>query len=50
MLARKMMLTLVSDFQQTKELVLNQKFVDGIRSMLCDSSLDQVCIFCSFIG
>ncbi|XP_031381686.1 puromycin-sensitive aminopeptidase isoform X2 [Punica granatum] len=40
-LARKLMLSLVSDFQQSKPLVLNQKFVHGLRSMLCDSSLDK---------
>lgn len=42
MLARKLMLNLVADFQQNKPLVLNQNFVDGLRSILCDSSLDKV--------
>ncbi|KAJ0970270.1 hypothetical protein J5N97_023147 [Dioscorea zingiberensis] len=41
LLARKLMLSLVADFQQNKELILNQKFVDGLRSILCDSSLDK---------
>ncbi|KAH7662914.1 Peptidase M1 alanine aminopeptidase/leukotriene A4 hydrolase protein [Dioscorea alata] len=40
-LARKLMLNLVADFQQNKDLILNQKFVNGIRSILCDSSLDK---------
>ncbi|KAG6399336.1 hypothetical protein SASPL_140812 [Salvia splendens] len=40
-LARKLMLTLVSDYQQNKPLVLNQQFVNGIKSVLCDSSLDK---------
>lgn len=41
-LARKLMLSLVADFQQNKPLVLNPKFVHGFRSMLGDSSLDKV--------
>jgi len=41
-LARKLMLSLVVDFQQGKPLVLNPKFVQGLRSILCDSSLDKV--------
>lgn len=40
-LARKIMLNLVTDFQQNKPLVLNPKFVDGLKSILCDSSLDK---------
>ncbi|KAI9398135.1 hypothetical protein POPTR_003G129500v4 [Populus trichocarpa] len=40
-LARKLMLSLVVDFQQGKPLVLNPKFVQGLRSILCDSSLDK---------
>ncbi|XP_048229991.1 puromycin-sensitive aminopeptidase isoform X2 [Ricinus communis] len=40
-LARKLMLRLVADFQQNKQLVLNPKFVLGLRSILCDSSLDK---------
>ncbi|GAB2273903.1 Puromycin-sensitive aminopeptidase [Dionaea muscipula] len=40
-LARKLMLNLVADYQQNKPLVLNSKFVDGIRSILTDSSLDK---------
>ncbi|CAN8245466.1 unnamed protein product [Cochlearia groenlandica] len=40
-LARKLMLNLVSDFQQKKPLVLNPKFVQGLGSVLSDSSLDQ---------
>ncbi|KAG0454389.1 hypothetical protein HPP92_025693 [Vanilla planifolia] len=40
-LARKSMLSLVANFQQNKPLVLNPKFVDGIRSILCDDSLDK---------
>lgn len=40
-LARKLMLSLVADFQQGKPLVLNPKFVQGLRSILCDSSLDK---------
>ncbi|KAF3788606.1 hypothetical protein EJ110_NYTH20736 [Nymphaea thermarum] len=40
-LARKLMLTMVSDFEQNKPLKLNPKFVDGIRSILSDSSLDK---------
>ncbi|KAJ4712047.1 puromycin-sensitive aminopeptidase-like [Melia azedarach] len=41
LLARQLMLSLVADFQQNKPLVLNPKFVDGIRSILSDSSLDK---------
>ncbi|XP_062191518.1 puromycin-sensitive aminopeptidase-like [Phragmites australis] len=40
-LARKLMLSLVADFQQQKTLVLNPKFVDGLRSILCNTSLDK---------
>lgn len=36
------MLSLVADFQQNKPLVLNQKFVHGLRCILSDSSLDKV--------
>lgn len=42
MLARKMMLSLVADIQQNKQLVLNSKFVHGLKSILRDSSLDKV--------
>ncbi|XP_009786061.1 puromycin-sensitive aminopeptidase [Nicotiana sylvestris] len=40
-LARKLMLSLVADFQQNKALVLNPQFVQGIKSILTDSSLDK---------
>ncbi|RXH95583.1 hypothetical protein DVH24_008083 [Malus domestica] len=40
-LARKLMLNLVADFQQNKPLVLNPKFVLGLRSILSDLSLDK---------
>lgn len=40
-LARKLMLTLAADFQQNKPLVLNPKFIRGLGSILCDSSLDK---------
>ncbi|XP_056850552.1 puromycin-sensitive aminopeptidase [Raphanus sativus] len=40
-LARKLMLNLVSDFQQNKPLVLNPKFIQGLGSVLSDSSLDK---------
>lgn len=40
-LARKLMLGLVADFQQKKTLVLNPKFVGGLRSILCNTSLDK---------
>ncbi|OEL14934.1 Puromycin-sensitive aminopeptidase [Dichanthelium oligosanthes] len=40
-LARKLMLSLVADFQQQKTLVLNPKFVDGLRSILRNTSLDK---------
>ncbi|KAL3331368.1 hypothetical protein AABB24_034940 [Solanum stoloniferum] len=40
-LARKLMLSLVSDFQQNKALVLNPQFLQGIKSILTDSSLDK---------
>ncbi|KAJ8768514.1 hypothetical protein K2173_022609 [Erythroxylum novogranatense] len=40
-LARKLMLSLVADFQQQKPLVLNPKFVHGLRSILSDASLDK---------
>ncbi|XP_037495626.1 puromycin-sensitive aminopeptidase isoform X2 [Jatropha curcas] len=40
-LARKLMLSLVADFQQNKPLALNPKFVNGLRSILGDSSLDK---------
>ncbi|XP_021280550.1 puromycin-sensitive aminopeptidase isoform X3 [Herrania umbratica] len=41
LLARKLMLSLVADFQQNKPLSLNPKFVEGLRSILCDTSLDK---------
>ncbi|EPS65572.1 hypothetical protein M569_09205, partial [Genlisea aurea] len=40
-LARKLMLTLVSDFQQNKPLKLNPEFLHGIRSILGNSNLDK---------
>ncbi|KAG8374988.1 hypothetical protein BUALT_Bualt10G0052800 [Buddleja alternifolia] len=40
-LARKLMLSLVSDFQQNKPLALNPQFVQGIKSILGDSVLDK---------
>ncbi|CAA0812156.1 Peptidase M1 family protein [Striga hermonthica] len=40
-LARKLMLSLVSDYQQNKPLVLNPQFVSGVKSILCDSKLDK---------
>lgn len=44
-LARKLMLNLVSDFQQNKPLVLNPKFIQGLGSVLSDSSLDKVRLY-----
>ncbi|GFZ06889.1 peptidase M1 family protein [Actinidia rufa] len=41
LLARKLMLNLVADFQQNKPLNLNPKFVHGVKSILCDSTLDK---------
>ncbi|XP_022736039.1 puromycin-sensitive aminopeptidase isoform X3 [Durio zibethinus] len=41
LLARKLMLSLVTDFQQNKPLALNPKFVQGLRSILSDTSLDK---------
>jgi hypothetical protein len=43
------MLSLVADFQQQKTLVLNPKFVDGLRSILRNTSLDNVSIRFGFI-
>ncbi|XP_010533647.1 PREDICTED: puromycin-sensitive aminopeptidase isoform X3 [Tarenaya hassleriana] len=40
-LARKLMLSLVADFQKNKPLVLNPKFVQGLGSILSESSLDK---------
>ncbi|KAL6986274.1 Puromycin-sensitive aminopeptidase [Sarracenia purpurea var. burkii] len=40
-LARKLMLSLVADFQQDKLLALSPQFVHGFKSILCDSSLDK---------
>ncbi|XP_021754185.1 puromycin-sensitive aminopeptidase-like isoform X1 [Chenopodium quinoa] len=40
-LARKLMLSLVEDFQQNKPLHLDAKFVNGLKSILCDRSLDK---------
>ncbi|OIW09878.1 hypothetical protein TanjilG_24533 [Lupinus angustifolius] len=40
-LARKLMLNLVDDFQQDKPLVLNPSFVDGFKRILSNSSLDK---------
>lgn len=41
LLARKLMLSLVADFHQNKPLTLNPKFVQGIKSILSDSTLDK---------
>ncbi|OMO79568.1 Peptidase M1, alanine aminopeptidase/leukotriene A4 hydrolase [Corchorus capsularis] len=41
LLARKLMLSLVADFQQNKPLALNPKFVQGLRSILSNTSLDK---------
>lgn len=43
-LARKLMFSLVADFQQQKTLALNTKFVDGLRAILRSTSLDKVII------
>lgn len=43
-LARKLMLDLVDGLQHNKPLVLNPKFVDGFKRILCDSSVDKVCL------
>ncbi|KAJ6426570.1 hypothetical protein OIU84_022216 [Salix udensis] len=40
-LARKLMLSLVMDFQQGRPLALNPKYVQGLRSILSDSNLDK---------
>ncbi|CAI8599724.1 unnamed protein product [Vicia faba] len=40
-LARKLMLNLVDDFQNNKPLVLNSNFVGGLKRILTDSSLDK---------
>ncbi|XP_058732029.1 puromycin-sensitive aminopeptidase [Vicia villosa] len=40
-LARKLMLSLVDDFQNNKPLVLNSNFVGGFKRILTDSSLDK---------
>ncbi|KAH9605878.1 hypothetical protein KSS87_011573 [Heliosperma pusillum] len=40
-LARKLMLSLVADFQQNKPLNLNHKFVNGLKSILGDKNLDK---------
>lgn len=40
-LARKLMFSLVADFQQQKTLALNTKFVDGLRAILRSTSLDK---------
>nr|XP_040245876.1 puromycin-sensitive aminopeptidase isoform X5 [Aegilops tauschii subsp. strangulata]XP_040245877.1 puromycin-sensitive aminopeptidase isoform X5 [Aegilops tauschii subsp. strangulata] len=40
-LARKLMFSLVADFQQQKTLALNTKFVDGLRAILQSTSLDK---------
>ncbi|CAF2081840.1 unnamed protein product [Brassica rapa] len=40
-LARKLMLNLVSDFQQNRPLALNPKFIQGLGSVLSDSTLDK---------
>ncbi|CAH9124780.1 unnamed protein product [Cuscuta epithymum] len=40
-LARKLMIKLVADLQQNKSLSLNPQFVQGIKSILNDSSLDK---------
>ncbi|MBA0646693.1 hypothetical protein Goklo_014638 [Gossypium klotzschianum] len=41
LLARKLMLSLVAVFQQNKPLALNPRFVQGLRSILCDTGLDK---------
>ncbi|MCL7047067.1 hypothetical protein MKW94_024545 [Papaver nudicaule] len=40
-LARNLMLSLVVDFQQNKPLAVKPDFVHGVRSILCDGSLDK---------
>ncbi|CAA6655468.1 unnamed protein product [Spirodela intermedia] len=41
-LSRKLMLSLVADFQQSNPLVLNPKFVEGLRTIIRDPSLDKI--------
>jgi hypothetical protein len=45
LLSRKLMLSLVADFQQQKPLALNPSFVGGIRSILCNTTLDKVLFY-----
>uniref|UniRef100_A0A166FA84 Peptidase M1 alanyl aminopeptidase C-terminal domain-containing protein n=2 Tax=Daucus carota subsp. sativus TaxID=79200 RepID=A0A166FA84_DAUCS len=40
-LARNLMLSLVDSFQHNRPLVLDPKFVNGLKSILCDPSLDK---------
>ncbi|KAI5066062.1 hypothetical protein GOP47_0018686 [Adiantum capillus-veneris] len=40
-IGRKLILSLVSALQQGKELFINKDFVNGLRSTLCNSSLDK---------
>ena len=40
-MARKLMLSLVDQAQQNQPLSVDPKFVNGLRSILCDSSLDK---------
>lgn len=40
-LSRNLMLSLVDSFQQNRPMVLDPKFVNGLKSILCDSSLDK---------
>ncbi|CAF1943530.1 unnamed protein product, partial [Brassica oleracea] len=43
-LARKLMPNLVSGFEQNKPLVLNPKFIQGLSSVLSDTSLDKLSV------
>ncbi|KAJ3693074.1 hypothetical protein LUZ60_012169 [Juncus effusus] len=41
LLGRKLMLSLVSDYQQQKPLVLNPNFIEGLRRILTNTTLDK---------
>jgi hypothetical protein len=44
-MGRKLILSLVKKFQQGEKLEVDAGFLNGLRSILCDSTLDKVKLF-----
>ena len=44
-MGRKLILSLVKKYQQGEKLEVDSRFLNGLRSILCDSTLDKVRLY-----